>query len=666
MKLPPSNSPPEKAPTYDKDRTLTRRTVKGAGGGMLGVDYQEDPKGPTGPTTNRKGRPVEGDTQSIAQEYRSAVTGERGQGSETSSTGAPLVTDPSRIIQDDELGVQTAYAQANRRFRRVARDRMNVDKDAPELVRKRRPEDELEDEREQSSEQVIEIYGGDLLDSGAHSTSRAHLFAASDEAQPGDLSLTDPEDMQRALKTPVAYARHSMILSEAFRKTTGATREEGVAYLGRLFVALKDKSFARNALKEFGAGSGILDLYPLEVVEHILDHYPTFLPKVGFGRFFRRVAEEASVLHTDTATPLILTYPEELKIRGFALRGGGRPGYLFEPADQLGSYRLAIDSPGKFSFLISSLSRTGHTMIERLDVVVRAAPGAKIPPRIEEPVIERNPERIAAWPIPAPPSIDLRDALWDSDAAREKKRSERLEHLRLQDVVKRREVSLEVDESDSPIAPCSAEEPAREPAAPEPVAKSASTSASQPASQPATPAAAHAAPAPAPAEPAAPRAVPPPAKTGAGPRARAPSLSSPIRRPAASRRAAPPKAASEDPRSTGALAALADVAAKLAAAPQPIVAPPTMPSEPPPAEDPDPTEAFVLDLPAELAPDTDSIAAASPLEPATSPIRVGDPSRGFADAEPVDRTQPIRVRRQVEDDEPVLEDPDPTIAGSSE
>ena len=58
--------------------------------------------------------------------------------------------------------------------------------------------------------------------------------------------------------------------------------------------AAPDRSFGRLALKEFGPATGILDIYPLEVVEHILARYPAFLPKVGFGRLFADVPRDAS------------------------------------------------------------------------------------------------------------------------------------------------------------------------------------------------------------------------------------------------------------------------------------------------------------------------------------------------------------------------------------
>jgi hypothetical protein len=124
-----------------------------------------------------------------------------------------------------------------------------------------------------------------------------------------------------------------------------------------MFVAPRDRTFGRSALKEFGPSYGILDVYPLEVVTHVLDHYPHFLPKVSRGTFFHQSGERAQVWHTDTQTPVILEYPEDLKVRGFALIGGGTPGYVFEPSDVPGRYRLQVRSPGRWTCSVSGVSR---------------------------------------------------------------------------------------------------------------------------------------------------------------------------------------------------------------------------------------------------------------------------------------------------------------------
>lgn len=237
-------------------------------------------------------------------------------------------------------------------------------------------------------------------------------------AEPGDLRLTDPELARRALVTPHAYAKHCMILAEAFRRATGATRSEGVAYLARLFLALADPQFGRAALRELGPATGIVDLYPLELLEHVIDLYPGFVPKVARGRFVQRDPPELESFTLATDTPLVLAYKAELKVRGFAVVGGARPGYRFEPSGE-GTYTLRIDTPGRYTCAVSCLSRTGQVVIDRLELRVRAGAGARAPLPLDEGLPPRDPDKIAAWPVPAAAAARRDDALVPSDTRRD-------------------------------------------------------------------------------------------------------------------------------------------------------------------------------------------------------------------------------------------------------
>lgn len=250
----------------------------------------------------------------------------------------------------------------------------------------------------------IALDGIDLRDGRPSRHARAHLFEPGRKFEPGDLTLTDPEDIRRLLETPVAYAKHVMILAEAFRRSTGATRAETIEYLSRMFLGLGDWAFGRTALRAFGPATGILDIYPLEVVVHVLDKYPWFLPKCGFSRLFDRTAAELSV---PVGESMSLKYPENLQIRGFALAGGGRPGYVFEPTADPGRYSLMIDSPGRFEVLVSAVNEvTAHTLIDRLTIVVRARAERDSRPGLDDlrSYPPRDALKLAAWPVPPPPA----------------------------------------------------------------------------------------------------------------------------------------------------------------------------------------------------------------------------------------------------------------------
>lgn len=448
MKVPPTPPPSEKAPTYDKDRTLTRRSVAGAAGGMKGVDYEDDRRPEPGHELSSRGGPSAGELR--AGERSGAPLG-AAAGDERAGLAQP---DASKIVPDHE---GAAPLHTRRRRRVVARDRLTIDKDAPELKRNRKRTDDDDDESsdERSSEQTLEFFPDAVGDAGlAPSVSRAQLFSPDSRPEPGDLSLTDPDAIQRALETPLAYAKHAMILGEAFRRSTGASRHEAIEYLARLFVAPRDRTFGRSALKEFGPASGILDVYPLEVVAHVLDHYPQFLPKVSRGRFFHQSGERAPAWRTDTQTPVILEYPEDLKLRGFALVGGGTPGYVFEPADVPGRYSLLVRSPGRWTCSVSGVSRTGHTTVDTLVLQVTLAPGDTTLPPLGEPYPARDAARVAAWPMPRVPETLEATPAEPARAGDDARLStgELLHQRALDDERRLRDIDLEVSEADAPIA----------------------------------------------------------------------------------------------------------------------------------------------------------------------------------------------------------------------
>ena len=390
MKIPPSSTGanlPSPKPG-GREKGLTKRTVKGAAGGMLGADYED----------TRRPDPFLARKQS-AGEKRGGETSQQGK---QPATAQPLidrstkVTDPSRVILADR-DAQEGEVKKPKRKQKKRVDRLKLDDDAPDVLA-----DGEEQERRRDDDE--DVFSGGADRSRSAIDPRAHLFEEAPSVDPGDLSLTAPDEIRRALGTPVAYAKHVMILAEAFRRQTGATRQEAIGYLATMFVAAGDLRFGLSALKALGPATGILDVYPLEVVEQILDRYPGVLPKVGYGSFFRKPKEREPVLRTDTETPLRLEYPPELLVRGFALRGGGQPGYVFEPAEEEGTYDLLIQTPGRYDVLVSAIARTGHMTIDRLDVAVRPAKGAAPLPANEDPYPERDAAKVAAWPTPPAPA----------------------------------------------------------------------------------------------------------------------------------------------------------------------------------------------------------------------------------------------------------------------
>jgi hypothetical protein len=79
---------------------------------------------------------------------------------------------------------------------------------------------------------------------------------------------------------------------------------------------------------------------------------------------------DGGVYKTETGKPIVLTYDAALRIRGFALEGGPRPGYLFEPVEPQGTYHLVFQTAGRFKVLVSAISKGGEVSIEELAIEV--------------------------------------------------------------------------------------------------------------------------------------------------------------------------------------------------------------------------------------------------------------------------------------------------------
>jgi hypothetical protein len=222
----------------------------------------------------------------------------------------------------------------------------------------------------------------------------------------GDLTLTDPLEMKRLLGPSVRFAQHAMVLAEARLKETG-DRAEAVRYLASIYQSMPDRAYAQKALREFGPATGIIDLYPLEVLDHLLAHVPSFFQKVKEARF---VSASAGAYRARAGEPIALAFDPELRIRGFAIRGGARPGYLLEPTDPPGSYRMIFLSAGRFEVMMSAITRDGWVLLDRFAAEI--APGdpevlsrltSLERARAADPEPEPAPATAEAAPAPATP-----------------------------------------------------------------------------------------------------------------------------------------------------------------------------------------------------------------------------------------------------------------------
>jgi hypothetical protein len=255
----------------------------------------------------------------------------------------------------------------NETDRRDRIEGLNFDERRKKKGKRRQDEDERDGQEGQSDDGEEATQGAQAaIAKGLVSADGAgKYFQDLPEDRLGDLTLTNPNEMKRVLGPSVRFAKHAMLLAEDQLKS-GAPRDKAIEFLASLYVGLADREYAYKALKDFGAATGIIDLYPLEVMKHLFEHVPSFFNRVTQGRFLTSSKPEG--YEGQTGVPIVLTYDPKLRVRGFALRGGERPGYLLEPVDPPGTYHLVFDSPGHFLVLISAIDKAGELRIEEFEV----------------------------------------------------------------------------------------------------------------------------------------------------------------------------------------------------------------------------------------------------------------------------------------------------------
>jgi hypothetical protein len=190
----------------------------------------------------------------------------------------------------------------------------------------------------------------------------------------GTLRLLDPADMRAGLGTPLRVARHLRVVADRMLASGQFSRDEVLQYLTGCFVNL-GRDFGGSALRSFAFSVGISAIYPLEVIAHATKVIPEFLPRTTLapfvtGRKRRRLkAGKVSTLSCDPA----------IKITGFALKGGGEPGYQFAPRQQPGEFALCVLTPGYYTLLLMGLDAYGLERVQELRLAVEDAVTGAVP-----------------------------------------------------------------------------------------------------------------------------------------------------------------------------------------------------------------------------------------------------------------------------------------------
>lgn len=181
-----------------------------------------------------------------------------------------------------------------------------------------------------------------------------------------------------ALGTHRAVA-HVVRLHESWA-LAGVSREDAIAHAAQFLAGFSATQNIRRVLAQLESNP-IRDVYPLEVLMKLLDDRPELLPGVRAGRIVANAETLADGAHVFAGHPVRLEVPVDVRIKSFALLGGGRPGYEFHPHKDEGVFQLLVDTPGRFTFALlaaplQQLARiqreTSEAMLEVFSVNVHA------------------------------------------------------------------------------------------------------------------------------------------------------------------------------------------------------------------------------------------------------------------------------------------------------
>jgi hypothetical protein len=184
-----------------------------------------------------------------------------------------------------------------------------------------------------------------------------------------DFNPERPATEVEALGTPRATA-HVVRLYEAWT-LEGVTREVAMQRAADFLAGFSSVQNIRKVLAELES-KPIRDVYPLEVLMKMLDERPQLLPGVRAGKIIENGAELLDGSRVLAGYPTTVHLPTDVRLKSFALLGGGRPGYEFAPALEEGRYTLLVDTPGEWTFavLAAPLQQLGRIQRETQEAIL--------------------------------------------------------------------------------------------------------------------------------------------------------------------------------------------------------------------------------------------------------------------------------------------------------
>ncbi|MDP2341582.1 MAG: hypothetical protein Q8O67_11525 [Deltaproteobacteria bacterium] len=132
----------------------------------------------------------------------------------------------------------------------------------------------------------------------------------------------------------------------------GVPRDESVEKMALWLSQLSTPQAIRKVLAELES-KPIRDVYPLELLMHLLEHRPELLPNVKKGAVLGNLDDLNSSKKIFAGHSIQLKVPADTRLKSLALLGGVRPGYEFFPTPNTDDrYTLLIDTPGRWTFAL--------------------------------------------------------------------------------------------------------------------------------------------------------------------------------------------------------------------------------------------------------------------------------------------------------------------------
>lgn len=185
--------------------------------------------------------------------------------------------------------------------------------------------------------------------------------------------LDDDVDGPALAAMSVEVAAEYVMLRLA-RRRARVERAALVEEVSELLLGVPDERALRRILLALQDAGRIVDVYPLELLFRIRERAPERVPFARYSPFVKNRAALEAEPH-EVEAPIRFQIPLGMRIRAFALEGGGFPGYVFAPGPPA-AYDLELGASGDFTVLLRGELRKEHWLDRIRLKVVDSEPGS--------------------------------------------------------------------------------------------------------------------------------------------------------------------------------------------------------------------------------------------------------------------------------------------------